>query len=60
MQQMGHTSASLALEVYSRVMARNPDDGPIDDLVASFGTHFGTRPGKIPVPIATPDNDDTT
>ena len=57
MDQMGHESAALALEVYSKVMARSPDDGPIDDLVASFGTHFGTRPERTPEPIATSDDE---
>ena len=64
MQQMGHESASLALEVYSKVMARKPDDGPLDDLVAvqktRIGSHFGSNGGMTPEPIATPDNQNTT
>jgi integrase len=43
MHQMGHTSATLALEVYSKVMARNPDDEPLDDLVADLHRRIGTE-----------------
>ena len=47
MDQMGHTSASMALEVYSRMMSRDRDTGTrLDALVkgvdwAPMGTNNG-------------------
>jgi Phage integrase family len=62
MRQMGHESAALALEVYSNVMVRNPDDGPLDDLVADrtdrIGTHSGTETISTPDPVAPADTGD--
>jgi hypothetical protein len=57
MDQIGHAGATLALEMYANVMKLVKEDGPIDDLVASFGTHFRYSTRKTPEPIATPDNE---
>ena len=52
MQQMGHASAALALEIYSKVMERNPDTGARMDALlrgaewAPMGTNDETTTGE--------------
>jgi hypothetical protein len=57
MDQLGHASAALALEVYAKKLERNRDTGArVDELVrgadwAPMGTNGAEAPEPLPVEI---------
>jgi hypothetical protein len=59
MAQMGHTDASLALEVYSKVMERKRDTGARMDalLRGADWARLGTNSAEAVDPVATAAND---
>jgi hypothetical protein len=56
---MGHTDASLALEIYSKVMERRPDTGERMDALVRGGewARMGTNGDQGIVPVATAANE---